>query len=155
MIDFQNINNVKRLGIPYTVYLYSYAGNASEARLEAQNMLKLILKYQLNPSLNVYYDLEGYKSPVDNSDHITVSEYQAIAETFINYLGQNGYGASIYSYYNFALNRFNDKTRSYLDWIALYSSSNYYPYAWRGWQYTSAGRLPGINGNVDMSIFKY
>ena len=33
--------------------------------------------------------------------------------------------------------------------------SNYYPYDWRGWQYTDSGNVPGINGNVDISVFKY
>ena len=149
------ISNIKRLNIPYSLYLFSYAGNASEAMLEAQNALRIILKYQLNPSMNVYYDLEGYSSSVDNSDHISKDEYQAIAETFINYLKVNGYDTKVYSYYYFILNRFNEKTRSYVDWVALYSNSNYYPYDWRGWQYTDSGNVPGINGNVDISVFKY
>ena len=149
------ISNIKRLGIPYTVYLFSYAGNADEAKLEAQNMLNIILKYQLTPSMSLYYDIEGYSSYVDNSDHITQSDYQSIIETFIGIMKDNGYDAKVYSYYWYSLNRFNDVTRSYVDWIALYSNNNYYPYSWRGWQYTSTGSLPGINGNVDMNIFLY
>ena len=148
------ISNIKRLNIPYSVYLFSYAGNANEAMLEAQNALRIMLKYQLNPSMNVYYDLEGYYSSVDNSDHISKEEYQAIAETFINHLKSNGYDAKVYSYYYFILNRFNDKTRSYVDWVALYSTNNYYPYDWRGWQYTDSGSMPGISGKVDISVFK-
>ena len=149
------IQEVKRLGIPYTVYLFSYAHNGSESLQEAQNMLNLFTKYQLNPAMNVYYDVEGYRTSYENSDDITPEQYQSIVETFINYMNQHGIGARIYSYYWFALNRFNDQTRSYLDWIAKYSDNNNYPYNWRGWQFTSTGSVPGINGNVDMNIFLY
>ena len=149
------IKEIKRLNIPYTVYLYSYAHNSSEALEEAKNMLSLYTKYELKPAMSVYYDLEGYNTTVDNSDDITKDAYQEIAETFIGYLDNNGIRTRIYSYYWFALNRFNDKTRSYLDWIAQYSSENSYPYSWRGWQYTDNASVPGINTGVDMSIFLY
>ncbi len=149
------IKEIKRLNIPYTVYLYSYAHNSSEALEEAKNMLSLYTKYKLKPAMSVYYDLEGYNTTVDNSDDITKDAYQEIAETFIGYLDNNGIRTRIYSYYWFALNRFNDKTRSYLDWIAQYSSENSYPYSWRGWQYSDNASVPGINTGVDMSIFLY
>ena len=149
------ISNVKRLNIPYSVYLYSYAHNSSEALLEAKTMLSLFTKYQLNPSLSVYYDVEGYSSSTGNSDDITQAGYQSIVETFVNHMESNNINSKIYSYYWFALNRFNDKTRGYLDWIAKYSNTLDYPYNWRGWQYTDAGSLPGIDGPVDLSIFLY
>ena len=149
------IQEIKRLAIPYTVYLYSYAHDSNEALVEANNMVNILKKYDLATSLNVYYDIEGYDTGVQNSDDISVSEYQNIALNFINYLAQNGYEAKIYSYYYFALTRFNAETRNYLDWIAKYTSTNNYPYGWRGWQFTDSGSIPGISGNVDMSIFLY
>ena len=154
--NFKNyISEIKRLGIPYTVYLYSYAHNSNEALQEAQNMLSLYTKYQLNPAMNVYYDVEGYSTSLENSDDITQDGYQGIVESFIGYLGSNGIDSKLYSYYWFSLNRFNAKTREYLDWIAQYSEKNDYPYSWRGWQYTDAGTVPGISTGVDLSIFLY
>ena len=149
------LSEIKRLNIPYTVYLFSYAHNSNEALSEAQNMLNLYTKYQLQPAMNVYYDLEGYSTTIDNSDDITKEQYQQIAESFIWYLDINGIGARIYSYTWFAHNRFNEATRKHLDWIAQYSENNTYNYAWRGWQYTDAGKIPGINTDVDLSIFLY
>ena len=149
------ISEIKRLNIPYTVYLYSYAHNSSEAMEEAKNMLSLYTKYELASAMSVYYDLEGYNTTVDNSDDITKDGYQGIAETFIGYLGNNGISSKVYSYYWFANNRFNEKTRSYLDWIAQYSDDNTYQYSWRGWQFTDKANVPGISTPVDMSIFLY
>ena len=122
---------------------------------EAKNMLSLYTKYELAPAMSVYYDLEGYNTTVDNSDDITKDGYQGIAETFIGYLGNNGISSKVYSYYWFANNRFNEKTRSYLDWIAQYSDDNTYQYSWRGWQFTDKANVPGISTPVDMSIFLY
>ena len=149
------ISEIKRLGIPYTVYLRSYAHDKNDALIEAKNMMNLFTKYQLDPALSIYYDVEGYNDSKGNSDDITKSEFQNIVETFINHMNLNGIDVKVYSYYWFALNRFNAKTRSYLNWIAKYSDTNDYPYPWRGWQYTNKSSLPGISGNVDMDIFLY
>ena len=52
----RNVSECERLGIPYGVYLYSYADNADKARSEAQHVLRLIKGRKL--SFPVYYDLE-------------------------------------------------------------------------------------------------
>ena len=56
-----------------------------------------------------------------------------------------------YTYYaNTALN--SEYLHSYIDWIADYTVYDRPENYWK-WQWTSKGSLPGISGNVDLSIF--
>lgn len=55
-----NADACTRLGIPFGVYLYSYASNDAQSRSEAAHVLRLIQGYTL--SLPVYLDLEEESS---------------------------------------------------------------------------------------------
>ena len=56
----RNVSECERLGIPYGVYLYSYARNEDEAQAEARLMLSALKGH--SPTLPVYYDLEEQKN---------------------------------------------------------------------------------------------
>ena len=53
---FRNADECTRLGIPFGVYLYSYAKSIQAAQYEADHVLRLIKPYKL--SYPVYLDLE-------------------------------------------------------------------------------------------------
>ena len=152
------LSNVKRLNIPYGVYLYSYAHNPAEAIFEANATVQMLSKYDVNPDYPVYYDIESYSIPSQNesSDDISQEDYEGMVYNFSNRLQAAGYETKVYTYLNYAMNRFNENTRSMVDWIAHYTSWDCgYELPHRGWQYTSTGRLPGISTNVDLNIFYY
>ena len=41
----------------------------------------------------------------------------------------------------------------YVVWVAQYNDVCTYSGRYNIWQYSSSGRIPGINGNVDCNIF--
>lgn len=60
----RNVNECKRLGIPFGVYHYSYALNEAEAEAEAKGVLDAIAKYKNDIKVGVWFDMEdadGYK----------------------------------------------------------------------------------------------
>ncbi len=60
----RNVNECKRLGIPFGVYHYSYALNEAEAEAEAKGVLNAIAKYKNDIKVGVWFDMEdadGYK----------------------------------------------------------------------------------------------
>ena len=61
----------------------------------------------------------------------------------------------IYTYYKFKMRYLNDPVfDSYPYWIAHYYVDEVeYEGAWKFWQHTDAGRLPGIKGQVDFNIY--
>ena len=68
----RNVTECERLGIPYGVYIYSYATNTERARSEAEHVLRLIQGRNL--SYPVYFDMEDKST--ETADHA------AIAQTF-------------------------------------------------------------------------
>ncbi len=150
------INEVKRLDIPYGIYLFSYASTTSGANIEADFTNSIISKYNLKPILGIYYDLEDWYISADNtSNNLSKNDYDNIARTYINsvtsYVG-NKYKVKIYANLNFVNDRFGDYTRSQTDWIARYdASSSGYDGPHSLWQYTSEATLDGIRGYVDMN----
>ncbi len=147
-----NISELKRLGIPYGVYLFSYAENGIEAIAEANATTDLIKKYNMNPTLGIYYDIEDWTAGSANSYGITQETYQIIVENFISTMKAYGYNSYVYTGLNFALNRFNEETRKYIRWIAQYNHVCTYPGEYDMWQYSSTERIPGINTNVDVNV---
>ena len=72
----KNAKECERLGIPYGVYIYSYATNTSRADSEADHVLRLLKGRTL--SYPVYFDME------DSSTLAYKSSFGKIAETFCN-----------------------------------------------------------------------
>ena len=80
-------------------------------------------------------------------------------QSVLEWLGavENHYGVKpiIYTYYKFKMRYLADKVfDQYPYWIAhYYVDSIEYRGAWKFWQHTDVGRLPGIKGYVDFNIY--
>ena len=147
--------NARRLGIPYSVYHFSIAENGTEAGMEADKLIKWYTDNNLNTEMGVFYDLESWKTARGNSDTITVAKYDEIIEAYKTALNNKGITMGIYASKNYAETRLSQYGRDNLTWIAQYNNTCTYKGTYRGWQFTSTGTLPGINGSVDLSLFYY
>lgn len=155
----RNIGECKRLGIPFGVYVYSYAYDAASGAAEGDNAVTLLRDAGVNPgdlSYPVFYDLErwtwtGHTPPTDPA------VYDEIVNAWYGKLQAAGYdNLAVYSYtsyLNSALNSTNihGKTR----WVASYGTRTGFDFQTndRGWQYTSGGSVDGITGRVDLNAF--
>lgn len=135
----RNADECTRLGIPFGVYLYSYANNAKKAESEAQHVLRLIAGHKL--SYPVYYDLEERGTEVGAVERMKI---------FADIIEAAGYWCGVYcnkSWWDNYLSSLGDR---YTKWIARYNST----LGMSGvdmWQYTSSGSVSGISGRVDMN----
>ncbi|MBR3140708.1 MAG: hypothetical protein IKF11_07590 [Methanobrevibacter sp.] len=150
-----NIAAVKRLGIPYSIYLFGYAQTTEAAAREAQFTANWLNQYgATNLSLPIFYDAEiSYW----NNLNYTADVYSNTISTYANTLNSLGFGSvgvyGSYSWFAYEGGRLNSDTiKKYPLWVAQYYNRCSYFGAY-GWQYTSDGSLPGINGRVDLSIF--
>lgn len=137
----RNADECTRLGIPFGVYIYSYAKSIQAAQYEADHVLRLIKGYKL--SYPVYLDLEQ-----------SGTEYGAVerANVFGDIIEDAGYWCGIYANLNWWENYLKDGLERFTKWVAQY----YRVCEFTGsnldiWQYTEKGNLPGIKGNVDMN----
>ncbi len=148
-----NISELKRLGIPYGIYIFSYAENGTEAYNEANGVLNMIQKYDLNPTLGIYYDIEDWDLGYANSNNISVEMYDTIITTFINRMKENGYTSYVYTNLSYTRNRLSSAMKQYVRWIAQYNHTCNYDGEYFMWQYSSTERVDGISTNVDSNVW--
>lgn len=114
----QNVAACEELGIPYGVYLYSYATTTTEAKSEANHVLRLLDGH--TPSLPVYLDLED--SSVTSA--CSNSQILAMAKVFCNAIEDAGYEAGVYANKNWWTNYLTSSTYDQWDrWVAQYNTS--------------------------------
>ena len=156
----RNISECKRLGIPFGIYMYSYAENSGNAASEGADVASLLRKAGVNPNdlqYPVYYDLEAW-SWTGHAHPTSPAVYDGIVNAWFSQLRNAGYSnLAVYSYTSYLNNELNSsdihaKTR----WVAQYGSRMGYT-AWssndRGWQYSSSAHINGISGSVDVNAF--
>lgn len=110
----RNVNECKRLGIPFGVYHYSYALNEADAEAEARGVLNAIAKYKNDIKVGVWFDMEdadGYKKK--HGFKFSNSTIAPICFKFCKMIEDAGYYSGIYTssswlqYVNGLNNRFD------------------------------------------------
>lgn len=94
----RNVNECKRLGIPFGVYHYSYALNEADAEAEARGVLNAIAKYKNDIEVGVWFDMEdadGYKKK--HGFKFSNSTIAPICYRFCKMIEDAGYYAGIYT----------------------------------------------------------
>lgn len=156
----RNINECKRLGVPFGIYWYSYAYDANCARAEGNDVAAKLRQMGVSPNdlkYPVYYDLEKW-TWAGHTPPTNPNVYSGMADAWYGALQSAGYkNLGVYSYTSYLQGPLNNsniyaKTR----WVAQYGPQMEFTAFGtndRGWQYTSSGQINGISGNVDMSAF--
>ncbi len=156
----RNINECKRLGIPFGIYWYSYAYDANCARAEGNDVAAKLRQMGVSPNdlkYPVYYDLEKW-TWAGHTPPTNPNVYSGMADAWYGALQSAGYkNLGVYSYTSYLQGPLNNsniyaKTR----WVAQYGARIEFTAFGtndRGWQYTESGQINGISGSVDMSAF--
>lgn len=141
----------KAQGIPVGCYFFSAALSVSEAREEAEFVLKQIKDNDCVFEMPVYFDME-----TDDQRALSATTATTIAREFCETIEANGYYAGIYCDKFFARDELKATELSdYHFWIAQYANACTYDGAYGMWQYSDKGSVPGINGNVDLNYCYY
>lgn len=136
---------LKSVGIHVGSYLYSYCTSIENSYKEAQNCLKFIQGKQFE--LPIFIDLEEERTSKLGKDGVT-----QVALNFCKTIEEHGYKAGVYANLNWFKNFINVKELlHYSIWLAQWSGSHNEDFRVDFWQYTSSGKILGINGNVDLN----
>lgn len=143
----ENYRNAKANGIAVGAYYFvgSKCTSAANGEADAQRFLAQLKGKQFE--YPVYIDVEA--TPASTKAGATEA---AIA--FCRAMEAAGYYAGIYSstYSGFRDRLDDSKLTPFTHWVAQYASKCTYSGAYGIWQYSSSGKVNGINGNVDMDI---
>lgn len=163
--DTQFVNNVKKCeaaGVPWGVYLFSYALNASEAKSEVEHVDRLLKAEKAKgyrPTLPVALDVEWTEYHERNGGW-NARTLTTVATTFLDEIKKRGYYPMIYTGYSELDDMLSAHIRNDFDcWFAQwYTEPSSYKYNRLGiWQYggetnyLESNSIPGV-GVADKNL---
>ena len=152
----QYVNGCKKHGITIVgVYHFCYSTSSAEVREEAKSCLKNIENAGLSKDdIVVFFDFEYDTVSKAKKKGINLGKNECIlfTHTFCDYVQSKGYKSGVYANLDYVANMYDKETLDkYIFWLADYSGSPDVSCAYH--QYSSSGKVSGINGNVDMDYF--
>lgn len=141
-------------GLPVGVYWCSQALSDAEAMREAEFLIDLLAPYKL--TYPVYLDSEHMNGGKGRADRIGKARRTQYGLTFCRAMRDAGYKVGLYcseSWFTAEIDGAAFKRDGMGLWIAKYSANAPRGMAYDAWQYTSKGKVSGVNGNVDLSHF--
>ena len=137
----ENYAACEKYGIPKGAYWFSYATTKEDAIREAKACIECLNGKKFE--YPILFDIE-------HKTQTNTSIASAIITAFCDTLRAAGYYPGLYTYYSFIKNYIPASVYNKYDIaIAHYASST--PWTQKTiWQYSSTGKVAGINGDVDM-----
>lgn len=147
-----NIHDASRAGLDVGVYIFSQAISVAEAIEEAEYLLEIIEPYEITGP--VVFDWEVIGTKTARTYGLDTQTLCAAANAFCQRIAQAGYTPMVYfnsycGYVKYDLSEIMD----YDFWFAQYKNQPDFYYDFQLWQYTSSGKVNGIQGNVDLDVW--
>jgi len=161
----KHIEGALKAGLQVGVYFHSQAITENEVLEEVDYLISLIKEYDI--TYPVCCDYEPSLSSREEVANIDKNLATRIANTFLSKIKSYGYDAMLYSDHNDINNFFNvNELSEYKIWIGCYDKKyertgiqyeigDALPqesYTYHMWQYSCTGRIPGIQGDVDLNV---
>lgn len=147
----KNAKEATEAGLPIGLYFFTQAVTEVEAVEEASMVLALCEEYDIQ--YPIFIDTEGAGGE-GRADKLSADKRTAVCQAFCQTIRSAGYEAGIYASKNWFIN--NIKTSLLPDnlyiWLAEYGDAVTYEGKYHLWQYTSSGRVNGIEGRVDLNL---
>lgn len=147
----KHYNGFKNAGVPVGAYYYGTAKNASQAKREAEECIKILKGKKLE--LPIFYDVEEQNTQGNLSKAVLTE----VVKTFCDTMEDAGYFCGFYTMLSWAQSKLDYKSlaTAYAAWIAWTAGDprtklNPKPPAH---QYTWTAKVNGISSGVDMSHF--
>ena len=149
-------------GIPVGAYIYSQAITTAEAVQEDNYILNIGRGYSLDLPIVFDYEFAGVKTgrldSAWSSGKLNKSKMTDIALAFCDTIKNAGYDAMVYANKTFLSKNLDHEVienAGYEIWLAHYTTNTNYTGDYKIWQYTSSGRIPGIEGKRFDCNFMY
>lgn len=147
---------VKRAGIPYGVYWFPTPISDAEAVEEAEYIIKALRRYGVTLSYPVFLDSEMVNKGKGRADGLSVADRTRYLRIMCERLEAAGVPCGIYASTDWLRNKLDmmeiPRNARINTWCAQYANKCTYDGIYSAWQYTSKAAVPGIAGDVDISI---
>ena len=145
-----NIRGAIEAGIPVGVYFFTQAMSEVEAIEEASMVIRLIEDYDVD--YPVFLDSESAGGN-GRADSLEADERTKYHKAFLETIASAGYETGVYASKNWLNNRLDmTQLSQYKVWLAEYADAPTYDKYYDMWQYTSKGKVNGIETRVDLDM---
>ena len=148
----KNLQGAREAGLAVGAYFFSQALSIEEVDEEIEFLLNILGDFELDMPLILDWEQVGVETArTNNMDARTLTDMQL---HFCKTMTEMGYQPMVYFNWNQASRLlYLSELEEYPFWLALYQDRMTYPYKVEMWQYTDQGRVPGIQGNVDITVY--
>ena len=149
----RNIEGALAAGLDVGVYFFSQATSIWEVEEELEMLMDAIRGYEIK--CPVVFDWEHIaNSNSSRTKDVSGTAITRMADFFCHQVEEAGYTPAVYfnkdlAYLYLDLERLEGRTF----WLAEYATQPEFYYRFEMWQYTSRGKVPGIEGDVDLNLY--
>ena len=148
----QNLAGTAAAGIPIGAYFFSQATTLDEVHEEIEFMLEILGDYQLD--YPIVLDWEVANPTEGRVRNVTRRELTDMLRYFCDEMSVRGFDPMVYFNWTQASRMiYLSELEDYPFWLALYQDRMTFPFRVEMWQYTSEGKVPGIEGDVDINVY--
>ena len=146
-----NLQGAMDAGLDVGAYFFSQALDIRETDEEIEFMLEILGERYLSMPIVLDWEIPAASARSNGMDPVTLTDIQ---RHFCGIMRDKGYQPMIYFNWHQSEHLYNlHDLEDYPFWLALYQDRMTYPWKVEMWQYTNSGKVPGINGPVDLNVY--
>ena len=147
----KNLDGAREAGLRVGAYFFSQALTINEVDQEIDFMLEILGDRELDMHVVLDWEIPASTARTAKMDARTLTDIQ---RHFCGQMRDRGYKPMIYFNWHQSENLYYlSDLEEYEFWLALYQDRMTYPWKVEMWQYSSSGKVPGINGPVDLNVY--
>ena len=145
----QNLKNAADAGLDVGIYFYTTDRNEDDVREHVQWIAEQLDGQKLD--LPIAFDWEEFTNFQQYG--MSIRNLNDVYAAFADEVIKQGYEPMLYSSKNFLQTIWSEKSKKIAPvWLAHYVNETTYEGEYEIWQESAYGRIPGIDGDVDMDI---
>lgn len=147
----KNLEGARKAGLKVGAYFFSQALNTKEVDEEIAFMMDVLDGFLPDMPLVLDWEIPTADARTARMDARTLTDIQL---HYCKQITEKGYEPMIYFNWHQSENLYYlSELEDYPFWLALYQDRMTYPWKVEMWQYTCTGRVPGIQGDVDINVY--
>lgn len=148
----RNLEEARKAGLEIGAYFFSQATTIDEVDDEIFFFMKILGDTEL--TMPIVLDWERVGVETARTNNVDAETLTAMQKHFCKTMVDFGYTPMVYFNWHLAESSlYLSELEDYPFWLALYQNYMTYPFRVEMWQYTCTGRVPGIQGDVDINVY--
>ena len=148
----RNLEEARKAGLEIGAYFFSQATTVDEVDDEIFFFMKILGDTEL--TMPIVLDWERVGVETARTNNVDAETLTAMQKHFCKTMVDFGYTPMVYFNWHLAESSlYLSELEDYPFWLALYQNYMTYPFRVEMWQYTCTGRVPGIQGDVDINVY--